>query len=140
MSWTVVIFVLVVLGLGIWWLRASRKREPAQPSLKPSAPDPDSEVLYQLAVAGVDLTKPQEPGFFLYFGQRESADLAAREIEAAGFSTTVELGAGGEQWLCIAKKTMVLTRDSLVAIRIAFSELATRYDGEYDGWGTPLTS
>lgn len=139
-SWTIAIVVLVALVPAIWLL--ARKQEPSPTPVvsgKPP-PDPDTEVLFQLAASGLDLTQPQEPGFFLYFPRRESADLAAREIEAAGFSTSVELGAGGEQWLCLAKTSMVLTRDALVAIRLGFSELAARYDGEYDGWGAPLAS
>lgn len=139
MNLTIAIGVLLALGVLLsWWVYGQRRAGPATPSIRPGAPDPDSEVLYQLAVAGVDLTRPQEPGFFLYFARREAADQAAREIEAAGFSTTVELGAGGQQWLCLAKTSMVLTRDALVAIRVGFSELAARYDGEYDGWGAPV--
>jgi hypothetical protein len=128
------------VGLVVWLARGTHPSEVAQPSLKPAAPDPDSEVLFQLAIAGLDLSQPQEPGFFLYFPRRDAAHEAAREIEAAGFSTTVELGSGGEQWLCLAKTSMVLTRDALVAIRVAFSELAARHDGEYDGWGAEVAS
>jgi hypothetical protein len=99
---------------------------------------PDQQVLDQLRGAGSNLEKPHPVEFFLYFPTEELADRAAGEIKAEGFDIKVELGADKSSWLCQATKQMIPRYEDLTRIRKRFDEIARKFQGEYDGWGTPV--
>ena len=100
--------------------------------------DPDESVLIQLKKAESDLSKPHKIEFFLYFPSRSVAERAALQIRETGFQVEVRRAAKGNDWFCLATKTMVPELSALEEIRREFSSLAASLKGEYDGWGTPI--
>ena len=103
-----------------------------------SRPDLDQQVLDQLKKAGSDLSKPHDIEFFLYFLTKESANSAAEEVEGEGATVKVERAADDSAWLCFATKRMVPDHVELVRLRKKFNGIASRLEGEYDGWGTEV--
>ena len=66
------------------------------------------------------------------------AERAALQIRETGFQVEVMRAAKGNDWLCLATKSMVPEVSALQQIRRDFSSLAGMLKGEYDGWGTPI--
>jgi hypothetical protein len=112
-----------------------RRRPPVDTS------DPDAVVLEQLLRAGSDLSKLHEPEFFLYFPLESSAREVAQRLEAEGYTVSVRPGAhNSKSWVCLASKSLILRHVTLVDIRSRLEALAAEFEGEYDGWGTPVVS
>ena len=86
--------------------------------------------------AGSNLSKPHDIEFFLYFPTEELANQAAEEVKKEGCSVKVELGADESAWLCFATKRMIPKHAELMRLRKRFNDIAFKYQGEYDGWGT----
>lgn len=100
--------------------------------------DLDELVLVRLRKAGADIAKPHNIEFFFYFPSQAVADQAAAHIRDSGFQVVVEKSARGDDWLCLATKTMVPDLSVLQNIRKDFERLATSLNGEFDGWGTEV--
>jgi hypothetical protein len=100
--------------------------------------DLDEAVLIQLKNAGSDLSKPHKIEFFLYFPTQADAEQAELQIRHANFGAEIRRAAKGNDWLCLATKTMVPDLPALQKIRREFNALAASLGGEYDGWGTEV--
>ena len=101
---------------------------------------PDAAVLTQLHRLGSNLSKTHHIDFFLYFPTQLNAEFAKAELITSGFSVEIEKSAKGSDWLCLASKEMIPLRTELIALRKKLSELASKLDGEYDGWETQVSS
>jgi hypothetical protein len=89
--------------------------------------------------AGGDPGRPRPIDYFLYFPAREQAEGAARDLREEGFDASVERAAdSANEWLVLATKTGVLTRD-LTSTQDHLRALADRHGGEYDGWDAPTS-
>lgn len=102
------------------------------------AQDGDAQVIEQLRQAGSDLSKPHAIEFFLYLPNEAKAREASTQLQAQGYETSVRQGATGSEWLCLATKSMVPTHMALLRAREELGVLASRLEGEYDGWGAPI--
>ncbi len=100
--------------------------------------DPDRLVLDQLSKAGSDLKKPHPLQFFVYFPTESGADSAAGMIREGGFIVEVDASADRSSHLCLAEKKMIPTHAELVRIRNRLNQIASKYGGQYDGWGTEV--
>ncbi|MHC4418183.1 MAG: ribonuclease E inhibitor RraB, partial [Planctomycetota bacterium] len=77
----------------------------------------------------------------------EFARSAASEIEKEGCSVKVDVTPqpwwqrlfSKPVWVCYASKSMVPERKIMFEISARFEEIAHRFSGEYDGWGTEVT-
>ena len=99
-------------------------------------PDPDAKVLFHLAQAGSDLTKPHKPNFAFYFSSEAAARAAEWKLSESGFEVTIEPpDENHERYLVVAVKTLVPTLETIQSLSERFSDLAEELDGEYDGWG-----
>lgn len=129
-----IIFVLLVvlISLQVFRRKISLKTHSGFAEIK----DPDVAVVEQLKNCGADLSKKHEIEFFFYFPSREDAALAASELVGMDFDTDISETETFGQWLCLATKQLVPDPDILAGLRHQFEELAIRFDGEYDGWGT----
>jgi hypothetical protein len=122
-----------IVALGLWI--ANRQIGPPAVSFPD---DLDGSVLNQLVQAGADLSKPHDPEFFLYLPDKSAAERVAETLRAEGFQSNVTRAAVGDNWLCLATKTMVLTHESMAALRKRFTSIVVEHHGEYDGWGTEV--
>jgi regulator of RNase E activity RraB len=101
----------------------------------------DQGVLLALVGAGADLTQPRHVLHYLYVGSEEHRRAAAEEARALGWEVDEPdpLPEYPDSWLVLAQRQgVVLTPDEVVSARRAFSDLAGRYEGEYDGWEASL--
>lgn len=117
------IFAWVVFA----WIRAFRRRA-----------GPDAFVIAQLERAGSNVGRLHAVEFFLYFPERDAADLAATKVATLGMETKVDRAADGRLWLVFATRNMVPTEKELVRLRALLEAIAAEGKGEYDGWGAPV--
>lgn len=114
-----------------------RKRISKRPrNLKPI--NADAAVIEQLRHFRVDLSRARDTAFFLYFPTERDAELAKAELVMSGFDVDIHNSADGSNWLCLATKKVVPGLTQLATIGSFLSELASRLDGQYDGWETGI--
>jgi len=94
----------------------------------------DVQALAELEQAGSDLSKPHLVDFYLYFPNREGAEGIAKILRNEGYQVTVRLGADNVNWLCFARKAIILSHQTIASLRAHFEMLVTPRHGEYDGW------
>jgi sirohydrochlorin ferrochelatase len=82
--------------------------------------------------------QPECIDHYLYFPKKIQAEIAARRLKVKGWAVVVRMGADGENWLVLAKQPTPIDRD-LEEIREELEHLAEELDGEYDGWGAPVS-
>jgi hypothetical protein len=106
----------------------------------------DLVVLRRLEELGADLSKPHTVDFFLYFASADIAKSAASEIEKEGYVVGVDLVPppwwrrlfSKGVWACCASKKMVPDEETILETSAWFDEIAARFGGDYDGWGTEV--
>jgi hypothetical protein len=94
--------------------------------------DADQEILRQLVELGAQLVHPRSVRAYLYFRSEDAALRAARELSEGGW--TAEVGAESGTWLVRPERVMVVSPESVMAVRIELTAVATRHGGDYDGW------
>lgn len=72
--------------------------------------------------------------FYLYLPTEDGAQKAASELEKDGYAVNVRLGATGGEWLTLATREGILSSSELTKVEEGLSSLASRLDGEYDGY------
>ncbi|MFL6500539.1 MAG: ribonuclease E inhibitor RraB [Candidatus Udaeobacter sp.] len=98
-------------------------------------PDPDAKVLFHLAQAGSDLTKPHKPDFALFLDSEAAAKAAEWELAERGFETSIEPpDENHDRYLVVGVTTLVPTLARIQALPQEFYALADELDGDYDGW------
>jgi hypothetical protein len=116
-----------------------KKRIPKRPrNLKPR--NADDAVIDQLRRFDVDLSKPRDTLFYLYFPAEADARLAQEELVGRGFSVEVDRAAMGTQWLCLATKKVAPQLAEISSLTSSLIELAKEYRGMFDGWETAIQS
>jgi hypothetical protein len=99
-------------------------------------PDPDAKVLFHLAQAGSDLTKPHKPDFAFFFDSEAAAKTAEWKLAERGFETSIEApDESHDRYLVVGLTTLVPTLARIQGLSQEFYELADELAGEYDGWG-----
>jgi len=91
----------------------------------------------ELGKLGADLAQPRSVRHYLYLPDRGAALVAARQLEADGY--TVEIIQDNEKsWWIRASHLAVVTLESLVGLRALLGSVAAPLGGKYDGWeGAP---
>lgn len=93
--------------------------------------------LDRLEKSGVDLSKPTEINYYLYFSDSVTAAKAADSARAAKWEAEVLRGRSG--WTCQATKTMVLERAAILDATMRVSAIATSLGGTYNRWEVAIT-
>lgn len=101
-------------------------------------PGIDKRVVDVLTSLGSDPNREHPVEFFLYFPEEYQAYAVAAELSNLSFNTIVSYSENGDDWLCFAVKALKPTTDRLVELGNWMEELAEKYNGHYDGWGTPV--
>ena len=101
------------------------------------ADEGDRRILVELGKLGADLAQPRSVQHYLYLPDRGAAMVAARQLEADGY--TVEIIQDNEKgWWVRASHLTVVTLVSLVELRARLGSVAAPLGGKYDGWeGAP---
>lgn len=74
---------------------------------------------------------------FFYFLERYNADAAAERLLAKGWKVQVTQSAVRGDWLLLATDPAP-SDDDFEDLYRELEGLAKEFDGEYDGWGSPL--
>ena len=99
-------------------------------------PDPDAKVLFHLAQAGSDLTKPHKPDFAFFFDSEAAAKTAEWKLAERGFETTMEPpDENHDRYLVVGVTTLIPSLPVIQNLSEQFYDLAAELEGEYDGWG-----
>lgn len=98
--------------------------------------NPDSVVLDQLRRLGDDLSTERLIHFYLYLPSGQNAEKAKDELLRMGYTVDCEKSQTASNWLCLATKKMLPRLADLISIRATLERLATRLEGEFDGWET----
>ena len=95
----------------------------------------------QGTVSSIPEKRVSEPmKHYLYFPKKQSAEEVGRRLRGQGFSVQVGMGAGGKDWLTLAKKAPPKTAEQMDELRDEMQALAEQFDGEYDGWEAAVDS
>lgn len=71
---------------------------------------------------------------YLYFPSQLAATEVAARLRSHEFTTEERQGADGVNWLVLAKHKIIPSESNIMATRKLMEEIATSFDGEYDGW------
>jgi Regulator of ribonuclease activity B len=95
----------------------------------------DQIVVKQLRSMGADLSQPRHVRHFIYFAEESDARAAARVAEEANYTATVNAPHDKvEEWVLVADSYRVIAPDTVAGFRAWFEQLASEWNGEYDGW------
>jgi Regulator of ribonuclease activity B len=94
----------------------------------------DRLALRQLAGRGADLTKPRHVIHFLYFPSERDARAAAEAIGDAWTTRVEPPDETASQWCVKADGNRTIGAEIVGGFRSWFDVIATRHNGEYDGW------
>jgi len=91
-------------------------------------------MLTRLVQLGADLSRPRHQRHYFNFGTRQAAELAMPKLVAEGFK--VELADIPEtgQWLLVATRSGVVSKDILDDLRPHLIALGAQVGGRYTGW------
>jgi len=98
-------------------------------------------ILEQFQRFGSDLNRKHEVSFWLYFPTESSAQQAAHRAEAAGLKPEVSPpleDSRDPQWLCLLFCPHVPDESLLDGISQFCADLASEFNGKYDGWEASL--
>jgi hypothetical protein len=84
----------------------------------------------------VDLGRPRDTRFFLYFASEGEAQQAGDDAEDAGFAVGIERTDGGAQepWRLVASRDMVVDEAAIADARRVFERIAVTHWGTFAGW------
>ena len=104
-------------------------------------PNSGEFILEQLQRFGSDVNRKHEVSFWLYFPSEDSVQQAARRAESTGLKPEVSAplkDAPDSKWLCLLYCPHVPDESLLDGISQFCTELATEFNGEFDGWEASL--
>lgn len=95
----------------------------------------DVELVGALEDHGDELTTPREVRHFVYFEEREEAQIYATTCEIEGFATELtEPDEDNENYGVILKHQSPVDLETITEITQRLADEADEADGEYDGW------
>jgi regulator of RNase E activity RraB len=103
-----------------------------------AALDQDARVIELLRKNGSDFTKLHRVDYFFLIPTEAGAKAIAAELESTGYSVLrIGIPPKQKQWEVHAQRSQFVQLEAMQATTIAFSALAKKFDGIYDGWGAP---
>lgn len=104
-----------------------------------AALEQDIQVIESLRKNGSDFTKQHRVDYFFVMPNESSAKAIATELASAGFAVQ-QIGVPPKQktWEVHVQRLQLVQVDDMQATTIAFTKLAKKYGGDYDGWGAPV--
>jgi regulator of RNase E activity RraB len=107
---------------------------------QPAALEQDALVIESLRKNGSDLTKLHRVDYFFVMPTEADAKAIAAELESAGYAVQrIGVPAKMSTWEVHVQRSQLVQVNAMHATTIAFTKLAERFGGVYDGWGAPVT-
>lgn len=98
--------------------------------------DIDKAVIDLLKKSGEGLEENRNVDLYLYFQHEHDAYSVAAEVGNYKFKTQISYSDYGKQWRCIVSKKMKVTTKQLLETGNWLEQLASKHNGDYDGWET----
>jgi len=130
-NYIIVLIVVLFVGVLVYFKYAHTNNQNTQ------VEDPDAQVIKQLREQGDIHEKEHVVDFFLYFPDEDSANRASNDIHILGFEPIVEKRSDKEFVILIKNKMKISLKD-MKDIRVKFDQISSKYQGDYDGWGTEI--
>ena len=90
--------------------------------------------LDQLEKAGANLGRGRETVHYLYLPTQQAAERVAHDLAREDRQIETRPAATGSSWLVLLKQHVVVSEESIAALRGEFESAASALGGEYDGW------
>lgn len=104
-----------------------------------AALEQDASVVASLKQHGSDLSKLHNVDFFLILPNRSAADAVASELKVQGYSIReMNRVPESESWEVHAQRKVAPQLETMQGLTIELTQLAAKYGGSYDGWGTEI--
>ncbi|MGD0017758.1 MAG: ribonuclease E inhibitor RraB [Candidatus Limnocylindrales bacterium] len=101
---------------------------------KPATADPDALVVEELRKAGADPTMPHETRHFLYVPGVKAAQQVARSLKRPDRRIEIETSARTGYWLVAVIQSVIVTPETIAALRTEFEAAVEPIGGDYDYW------
>lgn len=124
------------MGVGLKDLFRAKPDDEPEPAATPDPADVDRMLVAELERFGVDIDKPRDTRFFLYFDHEADADRAADAVQAEGYDALIEETEPErpEPWRLVAWRDLVVDDDSIAEARRTFGRIAVANWGSFGGW------
>jgi hypothetical protein len=96
--------------------------------------NPSELVAEQLRKAGADPSKPHQTSHFLYVPGVKAAQQVARSLERPGRRVEIETSARKGYWMVAVIQPVVVTPDTIDALRSEFEAALAPLGGSYAYW------
>jgi hypothetical protein len=90
--------------------------------------------LAQLRHAGADATVAHQTRHFIYVPGVKVAHQVARQLQMPGREIEIDASAQQGKWLVVICQSLVVTPESMEALRLEFEGAAHPVGGHYDRW------
>lgn len=99
--------------------------------------DDNGNLLWQMQEDGDDLEEIHEIEFSLYFKTQEAAEKCALSLllEEQKISLYLDEEVQPSEWVITIYVNMYPEHEDIIDLEEWFTKIATKFDGEYDGWG-----
>ena len=101
---------------------------------KPAKVDPDALAVDELRKAGADPSMPHETRHFLYVPGVKAAQQVARSLKRPDRRIEIETSARTGYWLVAVIQSVVVTPETIAALRTEFEAAVEPIGGDYDYW------
>lgn len=104
-------------------------------------PNSGAFILKQLQRFGSDVNRKHDVSFWLYFPSEQTAQQAAHRAEATGLKPEVSpplKNSDDSKWLCLLYCPHIPDETLLDGISQFCADLASEFNGKYDGWEASL--
>jgi hypothetical protein len=98
------------------------------------AKDPVALALDQLRHAKADPTAPHPTRHFIYVPGVKAAHQVAQLLQTPGREVEIDTSAQQGYWLVVIRQSLVITSESMEALRREFEGAAHPLGGHYDRW------
>ena len=123
-----VVGMVLLVGVAVSMFRAGSNGAADQRSS-------NAEARHALEQEGFDLSATLTYTHFLYFADQSDADAAAQALSPEFAVEVTPPRGGSDRWALTAVHTAALDAAEMNAVTDRLTDLAHRFDGEYDGWG-----
>ena len=102
--------------------------------VKPGAGDPDVASVEQMRRDGADPAVRHQTRHFIYVPGAKAAQALARSLRVPDRTVGVETSARRGYWLVVVEQPMIVSPESIRALRRELEAAAGPFNGEYDRW------
>lgn len=106
---------------------------------QPAALEQDARVVEVLRKNGSDFAKLHRVDYFFVLPNEYSARAIAADLESEGLKVQrIGVPPNRKTWEVHVQRSQLVQLEAMQATTIAFTKLAQKFGGIYDGWGAPV--